>query len=153
VKDLFDMPVEDLLHKSVTFNRDDPNEALNDIGACHAYWALKHADAKEALDLAESDETMTRAKQQLIHREELATKDVRPTEALISAKCDLDPLCVKAHVATITARAEVERVRAVIDAIKSNRDSLIEFCRNWRAEMERDPQVLERQRSAAAARR
>ena len=105
-----------------------------------AYWGSKLASAKQMESLAKLAKETTAADLDASGREALAG-DKKPTEGAIAAWITRHPAMQDAEKAVIAATFEVDRVRAVWEAMRAKRDMLVGLGAQQRAEMQHEPTV------------
>jgi hypothetical protein len=105
-----------------------------------AYWGQQLAEVKQAESLVKLSRDTTQADLDVGAREALAG-DKKPTEAMISAWVQKHPAMVAAEKECIGATYEVDRVRAVWEALRSKRDMLVGLGAQQRAEMQHEPSI------------
>ena len=103
-----------------------------------AFWGAKLASAKQMESLAKLAKDTTAAELDCTAREALAG-DKKPTEGAIAAWVTRHPAMQDAEKACIAATFEVDRVRAVWEAMRAKRDMLVGLGAQQRAEMQHEP--------------
>lgn len=105
-----------------------------------AYWGAKLASVKQDESLAKMAKDVTAADLDAAGRESLAG-DKKPTEGAIAAWVTRHPAMQEAEKALVAATYEVDRVRAVWEALRSKRDMLVGLGAQQRAEMQHEPSI------------
>lgn len=105
-----------------------------------AYWGQRLAEVKQDEALKKLSRDTTQADLDVGAREALAG-DKKPTEAMISAWVQKHPAMSAAEKECISATFEVDRVRAVWEAMRAKRDMLVGLGAQQRAEMQHEPSV------------
>ena len=104
------------------------------------YWGMQFAGKKQEENLAKLKKDVTAAELDVLARESLAG-DKKPTEGMVSAWVTKHPAMQEAEKELHAATYEMDKVRAVWDAMRSKRDMLVGLGAQQRAEMQRDPQI------------
>lgn len=117
-----------------------------------AFWNDRYAKAVETYLQAKHDSDTMYAKLLIIHRATLQNQGVKVTESIVEATILQDQKWLDVEQKRIGAEAAKARLSGVLDAVKTKRDMLISLGAHIRAEMERDPQVRERQRGRSLMR-
>lgn len=105
-----------------------------------AYWGSLLASAKQMESLAKLTKDTTAAELDGAARDVLAG-DKKPTEGAIAAWVAKHPAMQEAEKGVIQATFEVDRVRAIWEALRSKRDMLVGLGAQQRAEMQHEPSV------------
>ncbi len=105
-----------------------------------AYWGEKLAQVKQAESLCKLSRDTTQADLDVSGREALAG-DKKPTEGAIAAWIARHPAMQAAEKDLVAATYEVDRVRAVWEALRAKRDMLVGLGAQQRAEMQHEPAV------------
>jgi len=105
-----------------------------------AYWGALLANAKQMESLAKLTKDTTAAELDSTAREVLLT-DKKPTEGAVSAWVTKHPAMQEAEKGVIQTTFEVDRIRAVWEALRSKRDMLVGLGAQQRAEMQHEPSV------------
>ena len=105
-----------------------------------AFWGAKIATAKQEEALTKLSRDTTAADLDVAAREALAG-DKKPTEALIAAWVAKHPAMQAAEKEVIAATYDVDRVRAIWEAMRAKRDMLVGLGAQQRAEMQHEPSV------------
>ncbi len=105
-----------------------------------SHWGERFAQAKQEESLAKLAKETTAADLDVQAREALAG-DKKPTEAMISAWVTRHPAMQEAEKNLISATFEMDRVRAVWEALRAKRDMLVGLGAQQRAEMQHEPSI------------
>lgn len=105
-----------------------------------AFWGAKLASAKQMESLAKLKKETTSADLDAQGREALSG-DKKPTEAMVSAWVVRHPAMQEAEKEYITATYEMDRVKAIHDALRAKRDMLVGLGAQQRAEMQHEPSI------------
>jgi hypothetical protein len=152
---LNDILVDDYLEQCVSIRGVEAlEEEFISIPAQVAYWNERLARASDAYFRAEVARKRISAR---LHHEEKARLSVAggkgPTVGDIDAAVELHPEMVEAGDKEIDAAVEKDRLRGVLDALRTKRDMLMQLGSKMRIEMEHDPVIRERSRVAQLERR
>lgn len=113
-----------------------------------AYWSGQYSDALDAHLRAEGYEDRLEALLLIEKRQELLDAGAKVTESQVAAAVKTDARMQAAEEGRITAEVAVARLKGVVEAIRAKRDMLIQIGATQRAEMERDPMILEKRSGA-----
>lgn len=105
-----------------------------------AFWGAKFANAKQEESLAKLSRDTTAADLDVGAREALAG-DKKPTEASVAAWVAKHPAMQAAEKDVIAATYDVDRVRAIWEALRAKRDMLVGLGAQQRAEMQHEPSI------------
>lgn len=105
-----------------------------------SHWGEVYARAKQEESLAKLARDTTAADLDVQAREAMGG-DKKPTEAAISGWVARHPAMQEAEKAVVVATYEMDRVRAVWEALRAKRDMLVGLGAQQRAEMQREPVV------------
>lgn len=105
-----------------------------------AYWGQQVAEAKHQEALAKQQRDIQAADLDTLAREALMG-DKKPTEAMVNGWVTRHPVMAQAEADLIVATFELDKMKAVYDALRSKRDMLVGLGAQQRAEMQHDPAV------------
>jgi hypothetical protein len=146
---LHDIEVDDYLKECVYIEPLQMEAEFTRLPGDFAYWGERYSRASRAFLLAEREEKTVRAKQWLVLRAKMVGEGQKATEAAVDATVEADPAVQAAYLARLEAEAEKDRLRTVLESIRTKREMLVSLGATIRQEMENDPVI----RSRLAARR
>ena len=103
-----------------------------------AYWGQRVAEARQGESFCKMARDVQAADLDTLAREALAG-DKKPTEAMIAAWVTKHPAMQGTEQHLIAATFELDRAKAIYDALRSKRDMLVGLGAQQRAEMQHDP--------------
>jgi hypothetical protein len=123
------------------------NVEFTTIAAHFAYYNERYAEAVREYLHAERERKLQHARLSLVKRELLAKGDKKPTEGTVTASVETDEVYQAAYVREIDAEASKERLRGVLEALRTKREMLVSLGAQLRVEMQGDP-LLRAERAA-----
>ena len=114
----------------------------------YAFWTAKYADAVERHLAAEHDLEHTEARLSMMSREMLALRGGKTTEACVRENVVLHPDYAISKMTAIEATADKEKLRGVMEALRTKREMLVSLGAHLRAEMSVSPGLREEMASA-----
>jgi hypothetical protein len=148
---LHDIEVDDYLRDCVRIEPLALEQEYVRLPADFAYWGERYSVAMRTYLQLEEDTKRTTARLWMETREKLTAAGKKPTEAMIDAAMRQEEEHQKAHAALVGAEAEKERLRVVMEAIRTKREMLVSLGATIRQEKEHDPVIRERVRARQTA--
>lgn len=105
-----------------------------------SHWGEKVAAARREESMAKMQRDVQAADLDTMGREVLALEK-KPTEAMVASWVTRHPVMQSAEKALIDASFELDRAKAIYDALRSKRDMLVGLGAQQRAEMQHDPSI------------
>lgn len=140
------VPDDPAVARAVSINPADLRREFIELSSIMAYWHAKLADAKDAVTRAKNDRDYwrsseyARARERLEHDEVLraqadGTKAYRVTEAAVDKALDAEEEWLELQSRLADTELAVDKLRGVIEALKTKRDMLVSLGAHDRAEM------------------
>lgn len=136
-----DLDVDGYLADSVEIDPHVINEEFIRIPRDFAYWGHRYAQAYKAQMIAKMERDRTQARLRILVRQSIEDSGKKPTESMVDALVEQEDEWQRSRVAEIEAEAERERLRCLLEALRTKRESLVSLGAHIRQEKEHDPVI------------
>lgn len=132
---------DEYLYECTHINDDDINNEFKRTSADIAFWSKKYADAVKESITAEINRKQVWSAKWIATKEMLVATGSRATIEDIKSNLETDNSVREARAREITAEFEKERIKGIMEAIRTKREMLISLGAHLRQEMQQDPTI------------
>jgi len=119
---------------AVSFSK-DLDADLSSLPGQVWHWGNLEAEAQSAYLTAKADQDQKHAECYKRFKETAQRSEQKATEAMIDAQIELDPEYRRYVTKAIEAEANVRRIKAVVEALRTKRDTAVQLAYNHRAQV------------------